>query len=159
MTIADPYVAGRLADLDAAIASLSGWHQQDAQLSAHLGTYLCVLASGVFEDSIEALVCKRAGKAGDADLEAFVRSVIEDTFRNPDVGKIKDILKRFGPSYRQAFDARVNRAATTALDSILIVKTDVAHGTPARLVVNIPDAVAYVRRAIAILEAIEDILQ
>ncbi len=131
----------------------------DSRLSAYLGGYLCVVASGVLEDCIEFVIGKRAGKGKDPPLEAYVRSLVDQTFRNPDSAKIRGTLKNFDSGYRDAFDARIGKDSLAALDSIINVKNNLAHGSSGALPVNVPEAVRYIRRSIPILEVLEDILQ
>jgi hypothetical protein len=158
MSVTDPYISGRCSSLDAAVNDAAGWHVVDARLSAYLGGYLCVIASGVFEDCIEFVIAKRAGKGNDSPLEAYVRSLVSQTFRNPDSKKIKEVLSKFDPAYRTRFESEVGGDALSALDSIVNVKNGLSHGDARVLPVNVPEATAYIRRSIPVLEALEAIL-
>jgi len=117
------------------------------------------MASGVFEDCIEFVIGKRAGKGNDAPLEAYVRSLVDQTFRNPDSAKIKGVLKKFDPAFAPQLEAKAGNDAVTALDSIVTVKNGLAHGTFGALPVNVSEAADYIQRSRAVLEALEDILK
>ena len=69
----DPYIIARFQEIDAAIQRAKSSSAGDHYLQAILASYLVVLISGYYEDSVEYLVAVRAGKAGDAEVQNFVK--------------------------------------------------------------------------------------
>ena len=157
--IADSYLQNCFSEIDTAVARAQAFCDSDPLLSAYLGGYLCIITTGVFEACVEFLVSKRAGQSNDKPLEAYVRATVSQTFRNPDAGQIRDILKKFDPKYKDQFNTRVSSDAVTALDSIVTIKNGLAHGVQDALPVNVPEAVQYIDRSRVVLEVFEDILR
>lgn len=117
-----------------------------------------VIINGVYEDCVEHLICERAGKAGDGYVEAFVRSRIQRTFRNPTHKKIVEVLGDFGSSYKDEYRNRAEGEAIEALNSIVTNKNSLGHEGVFASQVTVMDVEDYFRRSSQIFEVLEEVL-
>lgn len=158
--LTDQYLSNRFLEVDSLVAKAKGWKLQDPELDGHLGDYLCIVICGVFEDCVEHLLGQRAGKAQDAELEAFVTSLLADNFRNPKDDKLAGILGRFSDRYKRSYRKRIKpqSRAASALDSIVETKNAVAHGAGHTSHRSVQDVEDYYRRAMRVFEVLEGIL-
>ena len=148
------FVSQRLAEIDTAI-SASTKVDSDPVIQSYLARFLVVYASGIYEACVEHLVTCRAGKTGDLELESHVRETISHVFRNPDFGKIKDLLATFNPKHRETLGA-IDEKIKNAVTSINNNKNLVAHGSPCSATVG--DVLQYHSYGKEIFPIIENLL-
>ena len=160
MTLQDPHVAGRCAEIEALLQDASLWACNDAKLGANLAAYISVMIMGVLEESVEHLVAQRVRKTQDPEVESYVVEAIGRGFRNPDYGSISGLLKQFSPQYQQLFSQLVpsNGKECSALESIMVNKNALAHTGTWKFEMSLADVEKYFRRILPILEALEQIL-
>ena len=160
MTLKDPYISQRCREIEGLLTDAAGWASSDEKLGAHLAAYLSVLITGMVEDCIEYLVSQRVGKTQDREVQDFVSETLRQRFRNPDRGRISDLLKQFSTSYQQRFAKRIphDGSAATALRSIVENKNSLSHTGTWKLQMTVADADNYYHRILPILEALEDVL-
>ena len=122
-----------------------------------MSAYLTVVISGVYEDCIEHLFGERAAKAGDAELQYYVKTTLGERFRNPKYAKIIEMLSKFSPDYVKQLRGLVEEPARLGLDSIVDNKNLVAHGSVSNA--TLADVSKYYADAKALLDALEDVLK
>jgi hypothetical protein len=152
----DTYLAARFQEIDAAIQKAKSSSAGDVHLQAFLASYLVVLISGYYEDSVEYLVGVRAGKAGDADVQNFVKECVEKVFRSPKFDNIKDLIGLFNESYKKALEKQVDEKARAAIASIVNNRHSISHGKP--IAVTLGDVETFHNGSKPVFEALEGIL-
>jgi RiboL-PSP-HEPN len=150
------YLKSRFSQIDLAIHKAKTSASGDVELEAFLASYLVVMISGCYEDCVEHLIAKRAAKAGDKEVEAFVRISVDKMFRNPKFEAIRDLVGLYSASYKQSLEKKVDDKARTAIGSIVTHKNSIAHGKNA--IVTLGDVELYHHNSAPIFEALEDIL-
>lgn len=161
MTLHDPHVIDRCAEIEGLLTEAAVWASQDAKLGAHLAAYITVLITGLLEDCIEYLVVQRVGKTQDSEVQNYVKAVIKERFRNPDWGAISGLLGQFSDNYKHEFGSKIRHdgSEADALNSIVTNKNSLAHIGTANLQVTVGNVDDYFRRIIPILEVVEQILR
>ncbi len=129
----------------------------DPKLGSMLSSYLVVFISGVYEDCVEHLFVERAGKSNDKELQNLVKELIGQSFRNPNYGKIKDLVKYLDSSYGKTLRSKVKQSDIDGLNDIVTNKNKVAHGDVSNATLN--DVISFHNGAKNIFEALEDILK
>ena len=139
------YISGRFSEISTLISDARNWGSLDPRLEAHLAAYVCVLLSGVIEDSIEHAISVRVGALGDPETETYVTKVVGQRFRNPDWRTINSLLGEFSDDYRRAWAMQFpsgSRVADT-LQSIKGIKNSLAHTGSNSLHVTLRDVQHY----------------
>jgi len=100
-------------------------------IESYLAQYLLVLICATFEEKIESLIIERAGRSGDTELKSFVRSAVDQIFRNPKTSDIGGILNRFSTAYKDAFreEIKSNLQAETSFNNIITNRHKIAHSS------------------------------
>ncbi|MGA3094170.1 MAG: HEPN domain-containing protein [Dehalococcoidales bacterium] len=127
--IREQYVKDKFAQIQEAFKRIERFKSTgDAKIVLDLESYLVVLISGAYEDSLEYLIKKRAGKAGDKEISAFVEKTLEADFRNPNWESLTNILKRFSRKWVDTMNKKIRNEAKVGLNNIVINKNAVSHG-------------------------------
>lgn len=127
----------------------------DPHLASMLSDYLVVFISGIYEDIIEYLFVRRVGKTKDKEIENLVKTLIGRQFRNPEFGKVKDLVDALDSKYGIAL-SKLDKKHRDAIDSIVSNKNKVAHGGVSNATIN--DVAIYHNNALKIFEELENIL-
>ncbi len=161
MTPKDPYICERCTEIEGLLTDAASWAKKDEKLGAHLAAYICVLVLGVLEDCVEHLVAQRVDKTGDSEIRNYIVKVINVRFRNPDWGKIRDLLGEFSQEYKTAFTDKIphNGTEADALRDVVTNKNSLAHTGTSKLNLSVNDVDNYYRRVVPILEILEQILR
>jgi hypothetical protein len=81
-----------------------------------------------YEELIERVFVERAHLCGDTYVANFVKEMVARRFRSPDMGKITEMLGRFGANYRQDFSTRIlTTEYHAAWDNIMQARHAVVH--------------------------------
>lgn len=110
------------------------------------------------EEKIEDMVRKRASLSSDPELENFVSETVDQTFRNPSIGEIKGLLKRFDESLKKKFHAEVIHFdnAMERYENIINDRHSIAHGRESKM--TFLELIESYKDANLILEAFEKAL-
>ena len=154
----DTYVAARCSEIHDRLQYAADKSRHDDELGAYLADYISVLISGVVETSVEHLVVQRAAQAADPELQQFVRSAIDQQFRNPRSDDISQVLGRFSDSYRTAYQNTVSREAREALGSIVGNRIALSHRGQSQSRLTVNDVRRYFGLIVGILEVVEELL-
>lgn len=128
----------------------------DVELTSMLSSYLTVLISGIYEDCIEQLLIVRAGKKGDSEIESFVKSLVDRTFRNPKYDRIRELVEYLNPLYGKALDKKLGKDSIDGINTIVDNKNYLAHGRTCNLTLS--DVSNCHTRAVKIFEELETLL-
>lgn len=160
MTLQDPYLVKRSAEIEALLVEAENWAAGDYKLGANLAAYVTVLIVGVVEDCVEHLVAQRVQKTHDSEVEHYVVQSIHHGFRNPDHGAISGLLKLFSEDYQRRFKQMIphNSKEAIALQGIVSNKNALAHLGTSNLWLTIKEVGNYYRDIKPILGVLEDIL-
>ena len=154
----DAYVVDRCSEIEEMLQYSAERARNDARLGGHLAGYISVLISGVVEDCVEHLVVQRARMSRDGQLQEFVRSSIDQQFRNPRSTDIENLMKRFSESYRDSYASSVKPENRQALGDIVSNRMSLAHKGIMQSPFTVNDVRLYFERVVEILEVVEGIL-
>ena len=154
----DAYLVDRCSEIQEMLQYATEKAKNDARLGGHLAGYISVLISGVVEDCIEHLVVQRSRRSGDGQLQEFVRSSIDQQFRNPRSADIEILMKRFSDSYRDSYVNSVKSENRQALGDIVSNRMSLAHKGILQSPFSVNDVRLYFERVVEILEVVEGIL-
>jgi hypothetical protein len=98
------------------------------EIENYVVSALILIIVSEYEDMIERLFGQRAVKCGDNHVSSYVKNTISQKFRSPDLGKITEILSKFGSDYRELFHNNVmNTEAHAAWDNIMKARHAIVH--------------------------------
>lgn len=108
---------------------LHGTKSFNTEIESFLVQYLLVVICREYENTIEALVEKRAGRAGDRHLTRFVKSATDNIFRSVKINEISGFLGRFGDDYKTKFNDFVqnNSDVHASFDNIVLNRHAITH--------------------------------
>jgi RiboL-PSP-HEPN len=98
------------------------------EIETYIVSALILIIASAYEDLIERLFGERATKCGDNHVSSYVQSTISQKFRSPDLGKIAEVLSKFGSDYRESFHNNImNTEAHAAWDNIMKARHAIVH--------------------------------
>lgn len=98
------------------------------EIESYLVSAVVLLIVSEYEALIENIFVLRAKKCGDELVVNFVKESVARTFRSPDLGKISEMLGKFGAEYKENFCAKVmNTPEKAAWDNIMKARHAVVH--------------------------------
>lgn len=98
------------------------------EIETYIVSALILIIVSEYEDLIERLFVERATKCGDNHVSNYVKSTISQKFRSPDLGKITELLSKFGRDYRDSFYNNImNTEAHAAWDNIMKARHAIVH--------------------------------
>ncbi|MBF0474226.1 MAG: hypothetical protein HQK59_00125 [Deltaproteobacteria bacterium] len=110
------------------VQSLPDDDSASPELEAYLVAGVVLLIVSEYEALIESMFQKRADKCNDPHISSYVRAMIAQKFRSPDLSKITDTLARFGQDYKETFNSRMlNTESHMAWDNIMKARHAVVH--------------------------------
>src|SRR6266542_568090 len=133
-----------------------------AEIENHVLRSTVLLMVSEYEEYIEKLFIKRAARTNDQHIHNFFVKHMDRKFRNPNLGKINEMLGQMGGTYRQAFQDRVevnNPHVKASWDSILTARHAIAHKENAGVInLSWQDLENAVTNTRLVLEALADAL-
>jgi len=101
----------------------------DPFVKSLISQYLAALICGIYEDAIEDLLAEFVQtETTSIELKNFISESIGRAFRNPDKGKIIDLLKSFNPTWGKQLESTLQPQNWHALQTIYDNKNCIAHG-------------------------------
>ncbi len=80
------------------------------------------------QEYLESIFLKRAELCGDIYVCNFVKTMLSQKFRSPDLGKVNETLKRFNEGYKTSFFKEIeNSPEHAAWDSMMKARHAVVH--------------------------------
>ncbi len=126
----------------------------DPELQSHWAKYLCVLTSGFLEQSIRILYREYCAKRAAKQVARYV-SVSLSGFRNPKMGKILQLTRRFDKDWARQLESKCAGAVKDSIDSVMDNRHKIAHGES--VVIGLVGMREYYRHARKVLDYIEEI--
>jgi hypothetical protein len=124
---------------------------------------IVLLMMSEYEEYIEKLFVKRAAKTNDQHIHNFFVKHMDRKFRNPNLGKINEMLGQMGGNYRQTFQDRVevnNPLLKASWDSVLTARHAIVHKENAGIInLSWQDLENAVTNTALVLDALADTLQ
>lgn len=110
------------------VSNLDPTDIKDKELETYLVSGLVVLIVSEYEEHLESVFVKRAEQCGDEHATNYIKKMLSQKFRSPDLSKINETLNRFDSSYKQSFLGAVeNSPEHAAWDSLLKARHAVVH--------------------------------
>lgn len=98
------------------------------EVQNYLVTGLILLIVSEYEEYLESIFIKRAELCGDKCVSNFVKVMLSQKFRSPDLSKVNETLKRFDEDYKVAFFKEIeNSPEHAAWDSMMKARHAVVH--------------------------------
>lgn len=113
----------RLDNLFGKITALSS----DIELQAQWARYLCVLVSGFLETSVVAILARYSKEKAVPNVANYVGCQL-DTFQNPTMGKILQLVNAFSQDWYDSLSAKTDGKLKSSVDSIAANRNQIAHG-------------------------------
>jgi hypothetical protein len=99
----------------------------DEEIKAHLSKYLCVLTSGLIENSIRILLSDCAKKKSHPYIGNYVNKKI-DRLTNLKHNNIIELLQLFSDSWSEKYRNDITDEQKAAIDSVIDNRHSIAHG-------------------------------
>jgi hypothetical protein len=126
---------------------------EDLELQAHWAKYLCILISGLLENSVELLYSEYTRQTSDPAVHRFVTKQLERVL-NPNDEALLKVAGSFRKDWRDELEAFMEvDGRKEAINGIINTRNQVAHGRDSGIsLVNLKD---YYRRVISVVDFIE----
>jgi hypothetical protein len=99
----------------------------DLEVQSHWSRYLCVLVSGLLENSVELCLSEYTQRVTNSAVSNFVSSKLRG-FQNPKMGLIADIFGSFDPAWKAQLEAATQGQLGDSVNSIVGNRHKIAHG-------------------------------
>ena len=145
-----------LSQIDSAITDIKSFSSASPLEKSYLAKFLIVFISGIYEESIETIINEMVRKLGNSEVNNFIQTTIQNTFRNPDIKKIQELLGKFdNPSWKEQIKL-LPQDIKDSLNAICTNKNALAHGTP--VIITLTDVLDYYNKSRMVIEKIDDML-
>ena len=117
-----------LNDIDKTLVDISKISGKDVLTDSFLAKFLVVYICGIYEETIETILVDFVKKhSSRLEVVEYARTTIDESFRNPDGGKLIGLSNKLGNSTLTSVLKGMSNERI-ALDSIVNNKNDLAHG-------------------------------
>ena len=123
----------------------------DLELQSHWCRYLCVLACGFLENSVESCLTEYAKRRSDDCVSNYVQAKLFG-FQNPKMGVILDLFGSFNPEWRTRLDLATQGQLSDSVNSIVGNRHKIAHGDSVSL--SFGSLKAYYKDSLKVVEII-----
>ena len=144
-----------LSQIDAAIVDINSFTAASTSEQSYMAKFLVVFIAGIYEECVETIINEMVKKIASPEISNFIESTLDTRFRNPDMGNIKGLLKKFNSAWYDTIDA-MPKDQKDALDSIYTNKNGLSHGSA--ITITLIDVLDYYNKSRVIIEKIDDIL-
>lgn len=101
---------------------------KNKEVETYLVAGLVVLIISEYEEHLEHIFSRKADLCGDRHASNYIKSVLSQKFRSPDLSKISETLSRFDMIYKSAFESNIlNSPEHAAWDSLMKARHAVVH--------------------------------
>ncbi|MFM2064443.1 MAG: hypothetical protein RLZZ507_4114 [Cyanobacteriota bacterium] len=132
----------------------------DPEIQSEWSKYLCILVSGLLEESLRVLLEKYCQNKASPSIQNFVTKQIEN-ITNCKTEKIKRILGEFSPTWESEFTTKIQAQSNitdeikNSIDSVITNRHKIAHGKSIGMSYNnVSNWYKNVKKAVEILEEI-----
>lgn len=151
----NPEVNRRLQQLEQLINRTSD-ATQDINLQGHWGRYLCIMAAGFLEYSLQAIYSDFAYGASNPYVASFVEKQLQKSISNPKSEIFLQTAGAFNPQWREELEEFFETDQVRlkgAIDSIMSARNSIAHGGPQGI--SVASVRNYLECSVKVLEFIE----
>lgn len=129
----------------------------DIEMQAHWAKYICVLAAGFLENSVEHVFGEFCDKSASPQVARYARRVLAGV-QNPKYGRFVEILESFSADLGKSLHAHCNddRGRGDAINSIMAHRHLIAHGEASDI--SLARVRDYLERSVEVIERIEELL-
>lgn len=100
---------------------------EDEEMKAHWAKYLCVLVSGLIENTVKHLLAKYISDKSHPYISNYVNNNIR-TITNLKHSKICNLIGSFSDEWRSSYEAKITEQEILAIDSVIANRHNIAHG-------------------------------
>ncbi len=128
----------------------------DLEIRADFARYLCILVSGYVEKAVVALVLAYCRTTSSPNVQRYVESRIK-RLANVNKESLLQLMGNFDTDWRTQIEAFVTDEREAALNSVVDLRNQIAHGNPVAVSFNqIRDYYAHIRDIISKLANLLD---
>jgi hypothetical protein len=110
------------------IKTLAEEEISNKEVQTYLVSGIILLIVSEYEEHLEKLFVKRADMCGDTYVSNYVKCMLHQKFRSPDLSKINETLNRFGDEFKKSFFKEIeNSAEHAAWDSLMKARHAIVH--------------------------------
>lgn len=99
----------------------------DDELKSHWAKYLCILTSGLIENTLKFLIEEYLKNTSAPNVRNYVRINLQN-ITNLKYGKITNFLECFSADWKTKFESIIKEKEVAALDSIITNRNNIVHG-------------------------------
>ena len=129
---------------------------QDINLQAHWSRYLCVMAAGFLENSLQEIYSDFVWKSSSPYVARYVDARLRRIY-NPNAQRFVDTAGNFDRAWGQQLEeflAESSAVRKNAIDSIMGNRNQIAHGGTSQI--SVSRVREYLEHSVEVLEFIED---
>lgn len=116
-------------------AAALGSNAQAEELQADYARHICVLVSGFVEKAVAEIIVEHAKSRSAAQVRAYVESTLR-RLTNVDRDRLLNLVGHFDASWRAQMEAFIVDERSAAINSIVGLRNDIAHGGGSSLSLN-----------------------
>lgn len=125
------------------------------ELQAEWARYICIVSSGILENSLKELYIEFAKQKASARIARYISSQISP-LRNPKTQRFLDIASAFSQTWQAELEVFVgDNGRSEAIDSIMNQRHLIAHGKYKNSNITMAGIKEYFSKAIEVLDFIE----
>ncbi len=120
-----PIVHQQIQRLDHLFTMASAFSEEE--YIANWARYLCILASGLIENSVKAFVWRYAARNSAANIQSYVNKKVQ-SITNLNCEKLSQFLRSFSEAWCDEFENTLSEKQKAAIDSVIANRNNIAHG-------------------------------
>ncbi len=135
------------------IFALTSKLNYDEELVSHWARYLCVLTSGMLEQSLRIMLSDYATRHANDEVARHSHKHVQ-RLTNLNNERLCELLGSFSAEWRKAFEASVRDEQKAAVDSLVANRNEIVHGRNVGITINrVRD---YYKRSLEVVEWIRE---
>lgn len=99
----------------------------DEELKAHWSKYLCILTSGLLENSVKIILNIYASRCASPVITNYINFNLK-TVTNLKDTKIRDLLSQFNENWKLEYEKIISDEQKEAIDAVIANRHNIAHG-------------------------------
>lgn len=119
-------VSDRRDRLNAAFDRISDVPDTSHQLRSDFARYLCVSVSGFVESSVNDIAIQYCTRHSNDQIQDYINRKLR--IGNPTANRLLNFVEDFDQNWRAQLDAYITGERKNALDSVVSIRNDIAHG-------------------------------
>lgn len=101
--------------------------QSDLRMLSEWAGYLCVLVSGLIEESVRTILLDYVQVRAEPPIQRYFEIELK-YFQNAKYGKIRSLLENFDTRLSQQLDMQITNEQRNAVDSVVDNRNNISHG-------------------------------